>query len=47
MWTLVTPTLFSDPSGDVALDMGAAARGNELGALGDRTIGTRPPLRLP
>jgi hypothetical protein len=46
IWTLVTPALFSDASGDVVLDMRAAARGNELGTLGDRTIGTRSPLRL-
>lgn len=46
MWTLVTPARFADAVGVVVVDMGRAARGNELGALGDRTIGTRPPLKL-
>jgi hypothetical protein len=46
MWTLVTPSLFANPSGDVVLEMATAMQGNELGVLGDRTIGTRPPLRL-
>lgn len=46
MWTLVSPARFANSSGDVVLDMVTAARGNELGALGDRTIGTKPPLKL-
>lgn len=46
MWTLVTPARFADADGNVVLDIGTAARANEFGALGDRTIGTRPPLKL-
>lgn len=46
LWTLVTPKRFAGANGDVVLDMGTATRANELGALGDRTIGTRPPLKL-
>lgn len=46
MWTLVAPARFADASGDVVIDMLTAAQANELGTLGDRTIGTRPPLRL-
>lgn len=46
MWTLVTPSRFLDGRGDVVLDMMTAAKGNELSALGDLTIGTRSPLKL-
>lgn len=46
MWTLVAPGRFADANGHIVVDMPTAARVNELGALGDRTIGTRPPLRL-
>lgn len=46
MWTLVAPERFADASGNVVVDMAAAAQANELGTLGDRTIGTRPPLKL-
>jgi len=46
IWTLVSPTRMADASGDVVLDMPTAMRVNELGLLGEMTIGTRPPLRL-
>lgn len=46
IWTLVTPQRFTNCKGDVVLDMTSAVRGSEFGALGDCTIGTRPPLRL-
>jgi hypothetical protein len=46
VWTLVSPERFIDPSGNLLLGMNAAMIGNELGRLGDRTIGTRAPLRL-
>lgn len=46
MWTLVSPERHLDAAGDLVLDMGEAMVANELGRLGDRTIGTKPPLRL-
>ena len=46
MWTLVSPDRLIGADGGVDLDMQTAIRVNELSALGDRTIGTRPPLRL-
>lgn len=46
IWTLVSPDLFVDENGDVTLDMMETMRANELARLGDRTIGTRAPLRL-
>ncbi len=46
IWTLVSPGRLIGTDGGVDLDMGTAIRVNELSALGDRTIGTRPPLRL-
>ena len=45
IWTLVARERLADASGDVVVDM-AAAQANELDAIGDRAIGTRPPLRL-
>ena len=46
IWTLVSPDRLIGADGGVDLDMEAAIRVNELAALGDRTIGTRSPLRL-
>lgn len=46
IWTLVSPSRLIGADGGVDLDMETAIRVNELSALGDRTIGTRPPLRL-
>ncbi len=46
MWTLVTPAKLVDANGDLTLDMLNSMKVNELGELGDRTIGTRPPLRF-
>lgn len=45
-WTLIDPTRFADTAGAVTLEMFACLKANELARLGDRTIGTRPPLRL-
>ncbi len=46
MWTLVSPGRLLDERGSLTLDMMTAAKVNELGRLGDMTIGTRAPLRL-
>ncbi len=46
IWTLVSPERLVDGDGCLTLDMLSALRTNELGSLGDRMIGTRPPLRL-
>ena len=46
MWTLVSPSKLTDESGELTLDLKTGMRFNELGALGDRHIGTTPPLRL-
>lgn len=46
VWTLVAPESFVDANGDIVLDMPSAMKQNELSELGDRTIGTKPPLRL-
>jgi hypothetical protein len=46
IWTLVSPELFVDSDGNVVLEMMEAYAANELGRLGDRSIGTRAPLRL-
>jgi hypothetical protein len=46
VWTLVSPASLLEEDGDLALDMITAMKVNELGRLGDRSIGTRPPLRL-
>jgi hypothetical protein len=46
VWTLVSPARLVEDDGDLALDMMTAIKVNELGRLGDRSIGTRPPLRL-
>jgi hypothetical protein len=46
VWTLVSPSRLVNGNGDLTLDMFNAMKVNEFGSLGDRTIGTRPPLRL-
>lgn len=46
LWTVITPEKFTNEHGDVTLDMMSALMANELAALGDLTIGTRPPLEL-
>lgn len=46
MWTLVSPDRLVGADGGINLDMQTAMRFNELGRLGDQTIGTRAPLRL-
>ena len=46
LWTLVSPEAFVDGNGDTTLEMKNGIIANELGNLGDRVVGTRPPLRL-
>jgi len=46
LWTLVSPDQMVDANGDLTLDLVTAMKANEFAQLGDRTIGTRPPLRL-
>lgn len=46
LWTLVDPAELATVDGKLAIDMFKAASVNELAKLGDRMIGTRPPLRL-
>ena len=46
IWTLVSPERLIDGNGNLNLDMETAIYKNELSRLGDRMIGTRPPLRL-
>ena len=46
IWTLVSPEQFVDEQGNVSFDMGSGFLENELGTLGDRLIGTKPPIRL-
>jgi hypothetical protein len=46
IWTLVSPHRLIDADGGLNLDMPTAMRANELARLGDRTIGTRAPLRI-
>lgn len=46
IWTLVSPGQLTDAHGGLTLDLETGMRFNELGVLGDRMIGTRPPLRL-
>jgi hypothetical protein len=46
IWTLVSPHDLLDENGYLKLDMQHALRFNELGRLGDMTIGTTPPLTL-
>ncbi|MCK1269166.1 hypothetical protein IVB44_06635 [Bradyrhizobium sp. 49] len=46
IWTLVSPHDLLDENGYLKLDMKHAVCFNELGRLGDMTIGTTPPLTL-
>ncbi len=46
LWTLISPEKFAGQSGGVTVDMMQAVPQNEMAALGDMTVGTRPPLRL-
>ena len=46
IWTLVSPERLMGADGGLTLDMSTAIRLNELSSLGDRTIGTRAPLRF-
>ena len=46
IWTLVSPERFVDAEGYVTVDMPTGMMENEMVYLGDRSIGTRPPLRL-
>lgn len=46
IWTLVSPEKLVDANGDVTLSMSEALKVNEMGRLGDRMIGTKPPLRI-
>lgn len=46
LWTLINPQKFVDENGSVIISMVEALKEDEMGALGDRTIGTQPPLRL-
>ena len=45
IWTLVSPDRFADGDENVTLDLRTAIKANELGRLGDRIIGTKPPLK--
>ncbi len=46
IWTLVSPERLVDEEGNLILDIETSFRENELGYLGDLSVGTRPPLRL-
>lgn len=46
IWTLVSPARFVNDNGNLDLNMVHAMEENELVRLGDRTVGTRPPLRI-
>ena len=46
LWTLVSPEAFVDRNGDTTLEMKKGMLANELSNLGDRVVGTQPPLRL-
>lgn len=46
VWTLVTPSKFVNANGTLSLNMLTSVKANEFGELGDRTIGTKPPLRF-
>ena len=45
-WTMVSPERLIGTDGGLDIDMETALVVNELSRLGDRVIGTRPPLRL-
>ena len=44
IWTLISPERLIDENGDLTLNMARALKASELEKLGDRSIGTRPPL---
>ena len=46
IWTLVSPDRLKGADGGLTLDMPTAIRANELSTLGDRSVGTRAPLRF-
>lgn len=46
LWTLNAPDQFIDQDGDMSLDMQSALVKNEMASLGDRWVGTKPPLRF-
>ncbi len=46
IWTVVSPDQFASPDGSVSFTMNQAIPVCELARLGDRTVGTTPPLRL-
>ena len=46
IWTLVSPEPFVNEDGNLDLTMVQGMQANELVRLGDRTVGTRPPLRV-
>ena len=46
IWTLVSPDRFADGDENVTLDLLTAIKANELGRLGDRMIGSKPPLKF-
>jgi hypothetical protein len=46
IWTLITPEDLAEDGGKLTINMIKAVRVNEMASLGDRTIGTEPPLRL-
>lgn len=46
MWTLIDPCDLEPRKGRLTIDMLTAARVNEFAQLGDRSIGTEPPLKL-
>jgi hypothetical protein len=46
VWTLIDPADLKEVDGKLGIDMFQALRLSELARLGDRTIGTTPPLKL-
>ncbi|CCQ74244.1 hypothetical protein [Magnetospira sp. QH-2] len=46
VWTLISPERLVDENGELTLNLFQAMKANELARLGDRSVGTKPPLRL-
>lgn len=46
IWTMISPERLIGTDGGLDIDMQTALQVNELSRLGDRPVGTRPPLRL-
>jgi hypothetical protein len=46
IWTLVTPAKLVDANGELSLHMVEALKANEMHALGDLSVATKPPLEL-